>query len=271
MSVERSEHPFDAAVRVVALGGDRFAGHITPAYANMVGPFGGMIAAVLLNAVLSHASRQGDPVGLTVNFAAPITDDGFVVTARPVRTSRSTQHWMVELEQAGKIAATATAFLALRRPTWECTEALAPAAAAPATLAALPKGAFTPWINNYEMRFAHGALKLDGVEQDDSVSTLWVRDEPSRPLDFLSLAAMSDCFFPRHMTRRQRHTPGGTVSLTTYFHADAAAVTRQGAEPLLATAHASRFHATYYDQTAQLWGVDNTLLVVTHQLVYYRD
>lgn len=266
-------HPFDAAVRLAPLGGDRFRGHITPAYGNMVGPFGGVIAAVMLNAVLMHARRQGDPVALTVNFAAPIKDADFVVAARAMRTNRSNQHWVLELEQEGAVAVTATALLATRRATWRSTEVLPPQA--PAVDAVMPLAgeglpAWARWVANYELRTVRGDMPCDGVEREDSASTLWVRDVPPRPLDFLSLAALSDVFFPRVMVRRQCMVPSGTVSMTVYFHADAEALKRQGAQALLGTARAQRFHDLYFDQTAQLWSQDSELLVVTHQLVYYR-
>ena len=71
----------------------------------MVGPFGGATAAVLLNAVLKHDKRLGDPVSITVNFAGPIEDGPFTIAAKPTRTNRSTQHWSMTLFQHdGQIA-----------------------------------------------------------------------------------------------------------------------------------------------------------------------
>ena len=48
----------------------------------------------------------------------------------------------------------------------------------------------------------------------------WLRDDPPRPLDFASLTAMADVFFPRVWLRRATRVPVGTVSMTVYFHAD---------------------------------------------------
>jgi hypothetical protein len=67
-------HDFDAAIQLEALGGHRYGGATSPAYANMVGPFGGITSAVLLNATLLHPERQGEPIALTVNFAGPVAD-----------------------------------------------------------------------------------------------------------------------------------------------------------------------------------------------------
>ena len=71
-------------------------------------------------------------MALTVNFCAALADGPFEVTARPARTNRSTQHWVVELFQGGATVMTATAFTALRRETWRATEHALPVVPAPA-------------------------------------------------------------------------------------------------------------------------------------------
>jgi hypothetical protein len=52
-------------------------GHTSQAYWNMIGPFGGATAAVMLQAALVHPERLGDPIALTVNFAGPIGEGDF--------------------------------------------------------------------------------------------------------------------------------------------------------------------------------------------------
>ena len=67
-------HPLDLATNLELNNDGLWLGHTQPAYGNMVGPFGGVTSAVMLNAVLKHQNRLGDPVSLTVNFAGPIED-----------------------------------------------------------------------------------------------------------------------------------------------------------------------------------------------------
>ena len=112
-----SSHPFDDAVALQAQADGSFLGHTSAAYANMVGPFGGVTAAQALNAVLQHPQRLGDPISLTVNFAAALADGPFTVHVRPARTNRSTQHWAIEMQQGGEAVLTGTAFFGLRRET----------------------------------------------------------------------------------------------------------------------------------------------------------
>lgn len=265
-------HPFDAATTLEPLAEGRWRGHTSPAYANMVGPFGGVTAATLLGAASRDARRQGEPLALTVNFAGPVADGAFELIAEPVRTNRSTQHWLVQLRQGDAVAATATAVFATRRETWSAVEAGFPPAPPPAALARMAPLEQARWTSAYEMRFVKGALEFGRPAADpDAESLLWVRDAPPRPLDFLSLAALADVFFPRIFVRRPTWVPIGTVSMTVYFHADAATLAAIGDAHLLAHASAHRFRNGYFDQAAQLWGADGELLAVSHQIVYYRE
>ncbi len=267
-------HDFDRAIHLDRLHDDTFRGATHAAYANMVGPFGGATGAVLLNAAMLHPARQGDPVALTVNFAAPIAEGAFDVVARPARTNRSTQHWVLSLEQEGAIVATATAVLALRSPSWSAAEAVPPRDMPPVdAVTPMPALGRFPWVRQYDFRFVEGELTdaFDGTEQAHSRSCYWIRDEPARPLDFLALTALCDSFFPRTYVRRRYAAPAGTVSMTTYFHADADMLRAQGERHVQARAAAVNFRNGYFDQSGEVWNDQGALLASTHQMVYFRD
>ncbi|MBW0292023.1 acyl-CoA thioesterase [Rhodococcus sp. MH15] len=265
-------HPFDAAVGLTPLTAGLSTGETNPAYNNMVGPFGGVTAATLLESVLKHPERLGDPLSLTVNFAGPITEGAFEISARPVRTNRSTQHWSIELSQDGTVATTATAVFGTRRETWSSTEITMPEVPSAEDVTLLPFPEFIAWAQNYEMRFVEGAIPdLESGEHPDSTTTLWVRDQPARALDFTSLTALCDVFFPRVFLRRGKMAPAGTVSMTIYFHADAQTLNEQADNSVLGTARTQRFGNGYFDQSAEIWGSDGALLATTHQLVYFKD
>ena len=61
-------HAFDTAIALQPLGDGRFTGNTSPAYANMVGPFGGVTAATALNAVL----EEGDIIYVPANPLAAV-------------------------------------------------------------------------------------------------------------------------------------------------------------------------------------------------------
>ena len=268
-----TDHPFDQAVRLQPQADGSFAGHTSPAYANMVGPFGGIMAAQALNAVMQHPDRLGEPVSFTVNFCAAMADGAFAVQARPARTNRSTQHWLIEITQEGKTVLTASAVTALRREAWSRDEIPLPAVSVASALPQMDNRAPMEWVRRYEMRPVVGAMPTvwDGADLGSSQSQLWVRDAPSRPLDFCSLTALADVFFPRIYVRRPMRVPIGTVSMTVYFHADGKQLSQTGSGYLLGQARAQAFRNGFFDQTAQMWNEAGELLATSHQIVYYKE
>jgi acyl-CoA thioesterase len=262
---------FDQAVALHSLGAGRYSGSTHSAWLNMVGPFGGITAAVVLQAVMQHPDRLGNPVSLTVNFCAGVAEGAFEIIAKPARTNRSTQHWQIQLSQAGEVVITATAVTATRRSTFSSNESPMPAVASAQSLQRAQPSKLE-WTQRYDMRSITGNLPTvwDGTE-GDTLTQMWVRDVQERTVDFVSLAAMADSFFPRVYLRRKTFVPIGTVSMTVYFHADAAELAALGNAFLLGQAKAQCFFNGFFDQTAQLWSEAGTLVATTHQVVYFKE
>ncbi len=269
MQPNTNTHPLDQAVALRPGADNQFTGSTSDAYQNMVGPFGGVIAATLLNGVLQHPALQGQPVAQTVHFTAPIADGEFLLTARPMRTNRSTQHWLVELIQNDQVAAYATAITAHRRDTWQATDAQFPTVPAAEDVAVSEPPALG-WTANYEMRFVDGGFGGPSHPEHPSLSHVWLRDRPDRPLDFTSLSALCDAFFPRIFLRRQERAPIGTVTLTSYFHADADGLRAVGTKPVLGVARGLNYGQGFFDQSAEVWSDSGMLLASSHQMVYFK-
>ncbi|MGW0161366.1 acyl-CoA thioesterase [Mycobacterium sp. NPDC003323] len=244
-------------------------GRTVPEWANMVGPFGGITAAVLVRAVELQPDVHGLPVAVTVNYLAPIVDGDFDIHARAVRTNRSNQHWIIELSQAGETKTTATAVFGIRRDTWGDTEYAAPEVPSPEQLSPAPDNGPT-WMRNYDMRYIGGGIPVAEDPAASSETLLWVRDNPARPIDFAALTAICDIFYPRVFLRQGRIMPAGTVSITVYYHAGVDDLAAQGGRHLLARARGQQYAAGHFDQTAQIWGVGGALLATSHQIVYFK-
>ncbi|WP_200926869.1 acyl-CoA thioesterase II [Acidovorax sp. Leaf78] len=266
----------ESAAAAIAAG--QYEGTTHPGYWNMVGPFGGITAATLLQAIMQHPQRLGDPLSLTVNYAGALTAGAFTVQAVPVRTNRSTQHWTLSILQpdadgAPVVTTTATAVTAVRRETWSVGDVPMPEVPRPTDHQAIvaPPGA-VEWLNRYEMRPITGFIPRtwDG-SGDHSLTQLWMRDAPPRALDFCALAALADVFFPRVWLRRARQVPAGTVSITVYFHATAEQLQATGTGFLLGQARGQEFRNGFFDQTVQLWNEAGTMLATSHQIVYYKE
>lgn len=273
MSQSPAGHRFDDATRVRA-GDSRWSGHTSPDYWAFVGPFGGATAATVLRALIDHPERAGDPLSLTVNFCAPIVEGAFDLDVRLVRAGRSTQHWSVELTQRGaEVATFATAVFAARRPSWSHQSARFPDATPFERSRSYPKSAAAAsWIRQYDLRFVEGApaFGVPSPEPGSPFTKVWIGDAMPRRIDAVSLMAMSDAFFGRIFHVRNELVPFGTVSMTTYFHTDAADLVAEDITHVLAVADANIFHKNYADQTGQLWSPAGRLIATTHQIAYFK-
>lgn len=273
-----TRHALDAALKLEALAPGRWRGHASAAYWNMVGPFGGTTAATILQAILRHPDLLGAPLSLTVNYAGALSQEVFEVQLQPVRTNRSTQHWtaaIVQNDAQGQpvVTTTATAVTAQRRETWSLSDMPMPQVPPPAQAKPMRYDKAMAWLDHYELRPVTGFIpqEWDARLHDNSVSQLWMRDQPPRALDFCSLAAMSDIFFPRVWLRRATRVPAGTVSITTYFHAGEKELQATGTGYLLGQARGQEFRNGFFDQSAQLWNEAGTLLCTSNQIVYFKE
>ena len=268
----KTPHLFDGATRVTA-GDSCWQGRTSEDYWAFVGPFGGATAATILRALLDHPQRAGDPLALTVNYCAPIVEGDFDLDVRLVRANRSSQHWCVELTQGGADVATlATAVFAERRPSWSHQQAEFPGAEPFERILPYPKVA-APWVKQYDFRFVEGSPEFGCATKDtpaSAFSKLWIGDRVPRNIDFLSLMSMSDAFFGRIFHARRELVPFGTVSLTTYFHADAEDLAAEATTRVLAVADANIFHKSYGDQNGELWSPNGRLLATTTQIAYFK-
>ncbi|MBM4596705.1 thioesterase family protein [Rhodococcus hoagii] len=190
-----------------------FLGHTSPAYANMVGPFGGITAATLLRAVLQHPERLGDPLSLTVNFAGPIADGAFEVSARPTRNDRSTQHWNIELAQDGVVRRRPPRYSAIAGIRGRPPRSRRPRPRPDDVVAAAGFPDFIAWRAITRCGSSPASSPLPKrADSPDSTTTMWVRDAPPRALDFPALTSLCDVYLPARVPALGRYLPAGTVS-----------------------------------------------------------
>lgn len=275
-----TQHPFDQAIELSCLASEgsttRWVGATTESYWNMIGPFGGTTASIIMQSLLRSPQRSGDPISLTLTYASAVKEGEFEIVTQLVSATRSTQHWSVQLVQGPErtVAINAIAMFATRRDTWAAPEARMPDVppAEACEVFQQPPGVVV-WLKNYTFRVLQGNIKQarSGQATDDTTSTLWVNDEPPRPIDFASLASYCDIFFPRIYLRRGQIVPAGTVSLNIYFHATAERLAQLGSAPLLCTARGLNYGGGFFDQNAQIWSPDGFLLANTQQMVWYKE
>jgi acyl-CoA thioesterase len=130
------------------------------------------------------------------------------------------------------------------------------------------------WTKRYDYRFVNGEFDAFGKKRDtlgSSQTHVWLADNPRRPLDYLSLAALADCFFLRLMHIRGKMEPMGTVTLTTHFIATPKDLTAQGSEHVLGVVDMNCAQNQFHDQTMQLFSTSGKILASGTQLVWYKQ
>jgi acyl-CoA thioesterase len=269
----KAPHLFDDATRITA-GDSSWQGRAGEDYWAFVGQFGGATAATILRALIDHPQRAGDPLSLTVNFCAPVTQGEFDLDVRLIKANRSSQHWSVEMTQGSAGVVTfATAVFAERRPSWSHQQAASPQATSFEQTLPFTAKIAAMWVKQYDFRFVEGEPKFGSsspTAPGSAFSKLWIGDRVPRKIDALSLMSMSDAFFGRVFHARSELVPFGTVSLTTYFHTDVESLAAEDITRVLAIADAKIFNKSYGDQNGELWSPSGRLLATTTQIAYFK-
>jgi acyl-CoA thioesterase len=274
---ERPLHVFDQALTLTpSTEVGEWISEVHPAYANMIGPFGGITLAQALHAIMIDSRRQGDPTSITLNFVAPISTSPFKITSVLKKTNRSTQHWTVDFVQNEETVVSALIMCAVRKGNFDHLEATMPDVPAPESVSR-SQIRYPEWTSRYDMRYITGEPSVTKLESGpspplsaNSKTVVWVKDALDRPIDFQSISAMMDAFYPRIYILRPLFIPAGTVSITVYFHVCSEELSALGSDFLLGEARASIFHRSYADQSATMWTRGGRLLATSTQCVYFK-
>ncbi len=265
-------HPLDQAISLEPLGAGRFAGRTTPDYWNMVGPYGGITAAVCQRAILDDPRHIGEPIALTVNYCAAIREGPFTIEVAFPRSGRTTQHASLQIlqgdgEGSPQVVVQAMAVMGVRRPLWSSVHVPRHDAPPPAMLERRRPRSGIRWLERFDSRYVRPITTPPAP--GESVLN-WVRDDPPRPLDYPGLASLADSFFPAIYALVGKRIPIATVSMNVYYHAGAATIAAVGDDYLLGASRSQVFESGFFDCESQLWHGER-LIATTQQIVWYRD
>lgn len=248
--------------------GDAQVAIADPEYEANTGMFGGWTAALLLKAVLDHPDSAGSASALTVNFVARVVP-GERLLVRPTKLgeSKSLSHWRANLHRSeGEgLLASASAVLAVRRPSESVMDFRVPAAPPPNELSASnPPGAFG---RRTETRAVYGQPPFGRA---DLRSLTWVRETSGRHTDAVQLAYLSDVYAPRvfHISNGPR--PSSTLTMSTYFLAAPEELAAVADDYVLSEAEGTRIEHSLVGSRSRLWSRQGTLLATTEQLCWFK-
>ncbi|MEX3010022.1 acyl-CoA thioesterase [Hoeflea sp. TYP-13] len=259
----------DETLGLESRGDNVFASHTDKKYWNLIGPYGGWIAALMLKTVLHDLEdKRFEPVAFTVDYMKAPAEGELILKRACDRAGRTAAFWRVELQMPdGTPCARAALTLAPHRETLVFSQTDMPevpdaASVEPFQTDILP----VKWAHLYESRVIKGPI---GEITPDAHSLVWVRDADKRPLDHISLTAISDSPFPRLFLATGRPSNISTITMTVYFHAPSSELNEIGSDLILADARCERSVGGFYDQHTSFYSPGGELVAVSQQMVWY--
>ena len=233
------------------------------------GPHGGYLAAMLLRALtqaLADPARSAR--SLTIHFLSAPEPGPVRITTALERAGRSFSFSSARLEQQGKPMALA---LAAFSPAWtgpEFSEGEMPSVAAPGP--GRKPGTVIPAERGGPEFAQHITLqpRFGGLPFADPQAPMeaggWIGLVEPRPLDALALAFFCDALIPAPFMRTPTFAPAPTIDITIHFRT--ALGPRAAAELVLARSRTRLVHEGFFEEDAEIWAPDGTLLAQSRQL-----
>lgn len=260
---------FDDAIALEGIGEGRYRGRFDRAWWVVVGPNGGVTAAMLLRAAVQEVGDDRAPRSLTVHYVRPPGEGPVEVVVEVQSHGRSVTFVTCRMFQTERLVATALVALAAERDVVEEWEQRV----MPQTKSLKDSYVMEPADVDVPIRERWDEGWTIGVpgRNDTAVSGGyevggWIRLSEPEPYSAPLLAAMADAWVPAVMvhTGAAVHTP--TLELTVHFRRD---VTRLGLDPsahCLAHFRQHSAHEGFLDESGEIWGPDGELLVVCRQM-----
>ncbi len=266
---------FDQEIAVEHLGAGRYGAVASARWGAYVGPNGGYLAALVLNAFTDTVNDPARRVrSISLHYLEPPAFGPLEIDVSVERAGRSMTSLTGRIRQGGRAKVLATAAFSSDRRSPAFQDAMMPPVPPPA-LSRPPIGtaveghAGTPGVANdgpaegLEIVQVMGGGQQSGAPADIAA---WVRLTEPRPLDALLAAVYVDGWYPALSVRIPEPVPAPTVDLTIHFRQH---LPPDGADPttpyllrLISRVAADGF----VEEDAELWSPSGGLLVQSRQL-----
>lgn len=235
------------------------------------GLWGGYAIGLAIRAVEAEPESVGEPLSLTLTYAAALPAGALEVRTRRLRQGGSVGVWEVEILPAGsdQVGVHAMVTMARRPKTPGFAFASMPDAPPPEAMPSpdMPQGALHFGASAFERRTLD---VFPPKATGDSRSLAWVRSRRG-PLDKALLGMMTDHSAPRAMYALGRTVMTTTLSLTAYLHATPQELAEVGDDFILVECEGRVGAHGASDERSSYWRRDGKLLATSEQLAWYRE
>lgn len=264
-------HPFDAATALEPAGPGRWRASLHRAWWIFAGPNGGYVAAILLQAMRAAVGADDRfPRSLTVHYLRPPAEGRLDLAVTVERAGRSLTFVSLRAEQEGKLCALATGAFAPPVEGFAFDDTAMPDVPPASAIerATPPPGTAPPLIENFDLRPAVGPWPTG--RGDEAVIGAWVRLDPPRPVDALTLAILADTLVPAPFVRLGHPAAAPTIELTLHFRTSDPAALPPSDAHCLVVMRAALAREGFFSEDAEVWSPSGTLLVQARQLALLR-
>lgn len=255
--------PFSALMDDLDQRGDKLFLEITPDWMQGRTTYGGLTAALCLEAALRAFPDLPPLRSAQIGFVGPAGGD-VRVTPSLLRRGKSVAFVGADLESGDGLAARAVfAFGAPRPSAFERRFTPVPQVPAPEDCELyMPEGAGPPFARHYDVRLARGARPISGSAEHDHY--IWVRHKDAAATDIVALVALADMPPPAMMPMFKEPAPISTVSWSLNF-LNSASETRDGW--WLLQSRAENASDGYSSQDMLAWNRDGEAVIAGRQSV----
>ncbi len=219
-------------------------------------------------AVVGEAARAAR--SLSVDYLARPAEGEVEIAVEVLRRGRSLTFLQARMRQGDRLVAVCCAsFSRPREGTQSAVFCESRMPEAPPPEACPPVPPLLPIHENYEMRFAFGAVPFSGGEK--ALGGGWVRlQEPGAGVSAELLAAISDGWPPSVMSRMSDREGLGrgvpTIELSVYFIAPEACAPLRGDDWLLARFETPHVQEGFLVENGEIWSPGGILLARSRQI-----
>lgn len=208
---------FDEASRFARDGERRFAGTLDARWAQGRGVYGGLVAAILVDAMTREADGRTIR-GLDVAFCAPATAGPATVDVEILRAGRNVAQIGARMRRGDLLIATGRATFALPRPSGLAYVERDPAPMPPPdTVADGPEALYVPdFCAHFELRQALGPAPFSGGDRPHIGG--WCRPRVPHPCDARLVVALLDAWAPAALALASTWTAAASIELGVSFH-----------------------------------------------------
>jgi acyl-CoA thioesterase len=260
---------FVEATRLREREDGRYVGTFDRSWWVMVGPNGGVIAALLLRAAQLRAGPGRTPRTITIHYVRPPSEGEVEIDVQVDQAGRSVTFLTVRMYQETKLVATALVGLTAPRESPLDWEHRTP----PSTLSieqgfVMDSGPVSaPIRDRWDQVWTVGVPGYPETRSGEGHEAGgWIRLADPAPYDAPLVAAMADAWVPAVMVHDEAPVYTPTLELTIHFRLDVEAAGIDPEQHCLAVFRQFSGHEGFLDESGEIWTADGRLLALCRQM-----